>query len=103
MASALQVVIESKKEKESELKELLNTFVEISLENSACQKCELYQLDENRESFFIIQIWKNEKKRASFLESLECKNLYKEIENLSFSISSNALKLPQCLTKLGLK
>lgn len=103
MASAAQICIESKIDKASELKIVLNSLVELSLADKACQKCELYQLDDKRESFFIIEIWKNDKKKSAFLESDECRSLYKEIEELSSSIVPKALKLPQCLTKLGLK
>jgi quinol monooxygenase YgiN len=103
MAIANQINIQSLENREKELKQLLNEFVELSLTHVACQKSELYQLEESRENFFMIDIWKNDKKRKAFLESSEYKDLYKKIEDVSASFSLSSLKLPQCLTKLGLK
>jgi len=103
MTSANQIVIHAKEGKAKELKELLNALVEFTLEVSACQKYELYQLNEHREEFFIIEIFKSEKKQAAYLEEANYIALKKEIDLLSEFTSINPLKLPQCLTKLGLK
>lgn len=103
MLSANQILIEAKQGKAKELKELLNSLVELSLEASGCQKFELYQLNDLREQFFIIELFKSEKKHMAYLEDESYKELKAQIDSLAESISVNALKLPQCLTKLGLK
>jgi len=103
MLSANQVVYQAQEGKAKELKEVLNKLVEFSLEASGCQKFELYQLNEQREDFFIIELFKSEKKYASYLESEEYLTLKSEIDTLVEFSSVNELKLPQCLTKLGLK
>ena len=103
MLSANQLVFQAQEGKAKELKELLNALVEFSLEASGCQKYELYQLNEQREDFFIIELFKSEKKHSSYLNSTGYLDLRTKIDPLLDFSSVNALKLPQCLTKLGLK
>jgi len=103
MLSAHQVVYQAQEGKAKELKEVLNRLVEYTLEVSGCQKFELYQLNEQREDFFIIELFKSEKKYATYLESEAYLSLKSEIDILIDFRSNNPLKLPQCLTKLGLK
>ena len=103
MLSANQVVYQAQEGKAKELKEVLNRLVEFSLEVQGCQKYELYQLNEQREDFFIIELFKSEKKYISYLESEAYLALKSEIDALIEFNSINPLKLPQCLTKLGLK
>jgi len=103
MAIVNQIKIYAKKDKASELKKKLNSLVELALENKACQKFELYQLEDKRENLFIIEIWKNDKKKVAFYESEAYENLHVEMKNLIENEEIDSLKLPTCLTKLGLK
>ena len=103
MLSAYQVVLNAKEGKAKELKELLNELVEFSVEFSGCQKFELYQLNEQREEFFIIEMFKSEKKQKAYIDSQEYKALELKVNDFCDFIGRNELKLTQCLTKLGLK
>jgi len=103
MAIVNQINIEAVEGKEKDLKQVLNSLVALSLEQKACQKYELYQLEDKRKTFFIIEIWKNEKKKTAYYESKQYLEISENISKLSLKLSSNSLKLPQCLTKLGLK
>ncbi len=103
MVCANQILIHAKESKEKEVKELLNELVALSLLANGCQKYELYQLNEKREEFFIIEIFKSEKKYSAYLENPEYKELRVKIDILCEFHRLNPLKLPQCLTKLGLK
>ena len=103
MLSANQLVFQAQEGKTKELKELLNALVEFSLEASGCQKYELYQLYDQREDFFIIEFFKSEKKYKDYLKSEGYISLRDKIDALVEFKAVNALKLPQCLTSLGLK
>ena len=103
MTIANQVIIEAIEGKEKELKPLLNAMIEASLLEKGCQKYELYQLDEDREVFFIIEIWKSAKRYKDHLENETYKALEEEMRGLIEIQVSNPLKLTQCLTKLRLK
>ena len=103
MTIANQVIIEAVEGKEKALKSLLNALVEAALLEKGCQKYELYQLDEDRTIFFIIEIWKSEKRYNTHLESEAFRSLCAEMDELIDVKVSNPLKLTQCLTKLGLK
>jgi len=103
MTVANQVIIEAIEGKEKTLKPLLNTLVEATLLEKGCQKYELYQLDEDRTIFFIIEIWKSEKRYNTHLENETFVSLCAEMDKFIDVKVSNPLKLTQCLTKLGLK
>ncbi len=103
MLSANQLVFQAQEGKIKELKEVLNTLVEFSLEASGCQKYELYQLHDQRKDFFIIEFFKSEKKHKDYLKSEAYLNLRDKIDALVEFKTVNVLKLPQCLTSLGLK
>ncbi|MEN8146272.1 MAG: antibiotic biosynthesis monooxygenase [Campylobacterota bacterium] len=103
MTVANRVIIEAVEGKEKTLKPLLNALVEAALLEKGCQKYELYQLDEDRTIFFIIEIWKSEKRFNAHLENETFISLSAEMDELIDVKVSNPLKLTQCLTKLGLK
>lgn len=103
MTIANQVIIEAIKGKEKALKPILNALVEATLLEKGCQKYELYQIDEDRTIFFIIEIWKSEKRYNDHLESEKFKAISADMEELVEVKVSNPLKLTQCLTKLKLK
>ena len=103
MTIANQLIIESIDGQSKKLKPLLNTLVETVLLEKGCQKYELYQLDEDREVFFIIEIWKSGKRYNDHLENETYKAIVDEMKELIEIQVANPLKLTQCLTKLGLK
>ena len=103
MTIANQVIIEAIDGHAKTLKPLLNTLVEATLLEKGCQKFELYQLDEDREVFFIVEIWKSAKRYNDHLENAAYKALQAEMKELIEIKVTNPLKLTQCLTKLGLK
>ncbi len=103
MTIANQVIIEAIDGHSKTLKPLLNTLVEVALLEKGCQKYELYQLDEDREVFFIVEIWKSAKRYKDHLENETYKALEEEMKELIEIQVTNPLKLTQCLTKLGLK
>jgi len=103
MTIANQIVIESVEGKEKQLKEALNDLVASSLPEKGCQKFEFYQLYNRATSFFIIEIWKSEKRYNGHLESASYVKQMSIINPLIASTQTHNLKLTQCLTKLGLK
>ncbi len=103
MTIANQVIIEAVDGHAKTLKPLLNSLVEAALLEKGCQKYELYQLDEDREVFFIIEIWKSAKRYREHLENETYRALEEEMKELIEIQVTNPLKLTQCLTKLGLK
>lgn len=103
MTIANQIIIEAIDGKAKALKPLLNALVEMTLLEKGCLKYELYQLDEDRDVFFIIEIWKSEKRYNDHLASDAFKALEAEMKELIEIQVSNPLKLTQCLTELGLK
>ena len=103
MTIANQVIIEAIDGQAKALKPLLNALVEAALLEQGCQKYELYQLDEDREVFFIVEIWKSGKRYNEHLENETYKTLEEEMKTLIEVQVTNPLKLTQCLTKLGLK
>ncbi len=103
MTIANQLIIESIDGQSKKLKPLLNALVEAALLEKGCQKYELYQLDEDREVFFIIEIWKSGKRYNDHLENETYKAIEEEMKELIEIQVVNPLKLTQCLTKLGLK
>lgn len=103
MTIANQVIIEAIDGESKTLKPLLNTLVEAALLEKGCQKFELYQLNEDRELFFIIEIWKSLKRYNDHLKNEVHLALVAEMKDLIEIQITNPLKLTQCLTKLGLK
>ncbi len=103
MTIANQLIFHAKEESITPLKELLNTLAEVTLAESGCQKFELYQRFDDRSYFYITEIWKSEKRYKAHTEDPSFQNMMSEITTLSSSHERHALKLTQCLTKLGLK
>jgi len=89
--------------KERELKEALNNLVAQTLLVKGCQKCEMYQLNEERSHFFMIVIFKSQKAIRLYEEDEQIQALRKEVKRYTQKDETYDLKLPQCLTKLGLK
>jgi|GEM_PF-1596820 quinol monooxygenase YgiN len=103
MTVANQITIEAVEGEEQALKNYLNDLCASALLEKGCQKFELYQYFEERTSFFIIEIWKSEKRYNLYLESSDHLEQMQRITPLVKSKTIHALKLTQCLTKLGLK
>jgi len=103
MTIANQIIIQAKEGTEKVLKETLNTLVEEALLEKGCQKFELYQLYDEQRRFFIVEIWKSERRYDEHLKSAQYQSRLQEISRLSLSQTTHPLKLTQCLTKLGLK
>ena len=103
MTIANNIILYAKEDQERKLKILLNTLVQQSLLEKGCQKFELYQLDLERQHFFIVEIWRSEKSYGAHLENEVYKTLYNQIEALLDHQEQHPLKLTQCLTELGLK
>ena len=94
MSIANQIIIEAVDGKSKALKPLLNLLVEATLTEKGCQKYELYQLDEDRDVFFIIEIWKNKKRYKEHLENEHFQELSSRMQELIELQVSNALNLP---------
>ena len=92
MVIANQIIIEAVDGKAQALKPLLNALVEATVTEQGCQKYELYQLDEDREVFFIIEIWGNEKRYKAHLENEHFQELCSAMQELIEVKVSNALK-----------
>jgi len=103
MTVANQIIIKAIEGKEKVLKEVLNELVASTLLEKGCQKYELYQLFDARSSFFILEIWKSEKRYNTYLKSKHYLEQMESIKPLIETETIHALKLTQCLTKLGLK
>ncbi len=100
MVIANQIIIEAADSKAQVLKPLLNTLVEATLLEKGCLKYELYQLNEDREVFFIIEIWKSEKSYKAHLDNEHFQELCSAMREQIVTKVSNSLKLTQCFTKL---
>ena len=103
MTIANQISIEVKTNQTKAVKALLNTLVENALLEKGCQKFELYQLDKEREYFFIVEIWKSEKAYNEHCIHETYLALKTELDPLIETERTRPLKLTQCLSKLGLK
>lgn len=96
MVIANQIIIEAVEGKTEALKPLLRTLVEATLPEEGCQKYELYQLDEDREVFFIIEIWKDGKSYKAHLDNKHFQELCSAMQELIEVKVSNALKSTPC-------
>jgi len=103
MTIANQIIIQAHEGKQKALKEQLNRLVTHALAQKGCQKFELYQHFETPTDFFIVEIWKSEKRYESHLQDSDYLALQEACQTLIRSQQTHALKLTQCLTKLGLK
>lgn len=102
MVVANQISIVAAEGRESELKEHLNTMVQSALGEKGCLKYELYQIEQERHLFFIIEIWKNNKAWLAHEASPSYLAFLSEASGCIQSRESRALKLTQCRSKLGL-
>ena len=103
MTVANQIITEAIDDHAKTLKPLLNSLTETAFLEKGCQKFELYQLDEEREQFFIIEIWKSAKSYNNHLTNEIYLDLNNEMNDYIKIQTCKPLKLTQCLTKLGLK
>jgi quinol monooxygenase YgiN len=94
MSIANQIIIEAVEGKSKALKPLLNLLVEASLTEKGCRKYELYQLNEDKDVFFIIEIWKNRKSYNAHLENEHFQELWMSMQDLIEIKVSNVLNLP---------
>ena len=99
MIIAQQLTFRAKKGKEVELRTILNDMVAKTSTEKGCLKYELYQLEEDRGSFFLIEIWKSKAKYLKYKSSEKSRQFKTEIADLIDHQDSTALKLTQCLTK----
>jgi len=103
MTIANQITIEAKEGHEKALKSMLNNLLEQTLLEKGCQKFELYQRYDEPTHFFIVEIWKSERRYNEHTASSSYQAMLEKISPLSASQTTHPLKLTQCLTKLGLK
>lgn len=73
--------------------------MKITLLEKRCQKYELYQLDEDSELFFIIELWKSEKRYNAHLENEAFITLCTEMQEFVEIKVSNPLKLTKTASK----
>jgi len=99
MVIAQQLTFRAKAGKESELRTILNDMVAQTSGEKGCLKYELYQLEEDRVSFFLIEIWKSKAKYRKHIESEQTKRFEADLAGLIDHQAPTALKLTQCLTK----
>ncbi len=81
------------------LRALLNELAAHAATLKGCHKFELYQFEEARERFMIIEIFKSGKARKAYLENETTEALFQKIRSLSVEEKTEPLKLTQCLTK----
>lgn len=103
MTIANQIIIQAHEGKEKELKMQLNALVAYALTQKGCQKFELYQHFDTPTDFFIVEIWKSERRYNTHLQSSDYLEYQARLQKLVKTQKSHPLKLTQCLTKLGLK
>ena len=99
MVIAQQLTIRANAGKESELRSILNDMVAQTSNEKGCLKYELYQLEEDRASFFLIEIWKSKARYRKHKESEQMQQFETDILGLIDHQSTVELKLTQCLTK----
>ena len=103
MTIANQIIIQAHEGREKELKTQLNTLVAYALTQKGCQKFELYQYFDTPTHFFIVEIWKSERRYNTYLKSSDYLEHQTTLQELVKAQESHPLKLTQCLTELGLK
>ena len=99
MVIANRITITTAPEDAKTLRALLNELTAYAATLKGCHKFELYQREEARERFLIIEIWKSGKAHRKYLEDETVKALREKIAPLIENEEKTALKLTQCLTK----
>ncbi len=99
MIIAQQLTFRAKKGKEVELRSILNDMVAKTSAEKGCLKYELYQLEEDRASFFLIEIWKSKAKYLKYKSGEKALYFDSVIADLLDRQDATQLKLTQCLTK----
>lgn len=99
MVMAQQLVFRASEGKEVELRDILNDMVAQVSGAKGCLKYELYQMQEQRVSFFLVEIWKSKSRYRKHKESEVMKSFEDAMAPLLLTQNTSALKLTQCLTK----
>ena len=103
MTIANQIIIQAHEGSEKAVKEQLNALVAYALTQKGCQKFELYQYFDTPTDFFIVEIWKSERRYNTHLKSSDYLEHQAGLQKLVKTQKRHPLKLTQCLTELGLK
>ena len=99
MVIANQITIISQPGSAKELRTLLNELAAYAISLKGCHKFELYQIEEERHRFIIIEIWKSGRAHHRYLDDPLVKALRAKTAPLIAEESTTALKLTRCLTK----
>ena len=99
MVIANQVTVKTEDESADEVKGLLNEIALYAKTLKGCLKYEFYQLDNERTSFIIMEIWKSKKALKKFEDELATLELHSKVEAMIESRTVIPLRLTQCLTK----
>jgi quinol monooxygenase YgiN len=103
MVIANRISIESRPGKAKELRSTLNELATCAPTLKGCLKFELYQIEEERERFMIVEIWKSGKAHTAAYENETFRDIREKAAPLIAEETSEALKLTRCLTELGFK
>lgn len=98
MVIANQIMLVANTGDEKQLRMLMNELVDHALKSKGCHKYELYQFENTREHFMIVEIFKSAKAHKKYLENETVKSVWKKAEPLIVSRNISALKLTQCLS-----
>ena len=99
MVIANQIMLTANKGNEKQLRMLLNELVGHALKLNGCHKYELYQFENAREQFMIVEIFKSVKAHKKYLKDETVMAVWKKAEPLAASKSISELKLTQCLSR----
>ncbi|MEA3374190.1 MAG: antibiotic biosynthesis monooxygenase [Campylobacterota bacterium] len=99
MVIAQQLKFKAKAGKEAELRTLLNEMVAQVSALQECLKYELYQYEEERVSFVLIEIWKSKSKYLKYQQSESAQQFKSAMADLIVQDDITPLKLTQCLTQ----
>lgn len=92
MSITNQIIIEAVDGKAKKLKPLLDAMVKTVIAEKGCQKYELYQLEEDRDIFFIIEVWKSVKRYEAHLQNEHFKSIMDKMSPLIEVKVSNPLR-----------
>ncbi len=99
MVMAQQLTFSAIEGREVELRSMLNDMVVQVSAEKGCLKYELYQMQEQRVSFFLVEIWKSKSRYRKHKESEMMQHFKDAMAPLLLSQNTSALKLTQCLTQ----
>jgi len=96
---ANQITLTANTGDEKQLRMLLNELVDHALKSKGCHKYELYQFEDERDRFMIVEIFKSIKAQKKFTEDETVVSIRESIYPLLASEGTSALKLTRCLSK----